>query len=225
MTQDATPFTRRRLIGASLAAGGLVVAQASPALAALGVATPPQTMGPFFPREKPLDVDNDLTRIGAGGLASGTPIHVIGRVVDKGGRPVAGAVVEIWQADAIGRYHYVNDGRDVPMDVNFQGYGHDTTDDEGAYRFLTIQPPPYPASASWMRPAHIHFRISGPGFERLATQLYFLGDPHLATDRVFNAIRDPAQRASVVVSVEAPAAGLEPAAGVCRFEIVLGNPA
>ncbi len=225
MTQNPAPLTRRRLIGASLAAGGLVAAWTSPVLAALGVATPPQTMGPFFPREKPLDLDNDLTRVGAGGLAAGTPIHVVGRVVDTGGRAVAGAVVEIWQADASGRYHHVNDGRDVPMDVNFQGYGHDTTDEEGAYRFLTIQPPPYPASASWMRPAHIHFRVSGPGFERLATQMYFTDDPHLETDNVFNAIRDPAQRASVVVSVEAPEAGLEPAAGVCRFEIVLGNPA
>ena len=224
MMRKAVPLTRRRLIGASLVAGGLVAARVSPALAALGVATPPQTMGPFFPREKPLDVDNDLTRIGEGGLAAGTLIHVVGRVVDTGGRAVTGAVVEIWQADASGRYHYVDDGRDVPMDINFQGYGHDTTDHEGAYRFLTIQPPPYPASASWMRPAHIHFRVSGPGFERLATQLYFAGDPHLATDRVFNAIRDPDARASVVVRVEAPAAGLEPAAGVCRFEIVLGNP-
>ena len=121
MTQISAPLTRRRLIGASLVVGGIVVAR--PALAALGVATPPQTMGPFFPREKPLDVDNDLTRIGEGGLASGTPIHVVGRVVDKNGRAITGAVVEIWQADASGRYHYVNDGRDVPMDANFQGYG------------------------------------------------------------------------------------------------------
>ena len=76
-----------------------------------------------------------------------------------------------------------------------------------------------------MCPAQIHLRISGSGFERLATQLYFTGNPYLAIDRIFNAIRDPAARASVVVQVEAPTAGLAPAAGVCCFEIVLGNPA
>ena len=76
-----------------------------------------------------------------------------------------------------------------------------------------------------MRPAQIHLRISGPGCERLATQLYFTGSSYLAIDGIFNAICDPVARASVVVQVEAPTAGLESAVGVCRFEIVLGNPA
>ncbi len=218
-----TWHTRRRVLSVSLIAGGLAAVRATPALAALQLATPRQTAGPFYPATKPLDRDNDLTVVaGEAGRARGTPIHVMGRVVGRAGRPVAGAVDEIWQANAHGRYHHPRDRRDVPLDPYFQGWGRDRTDSGGAYRFLTIQPPPYPASANWTRPAHIHFAVHGPGFERLITQMYFAGDPHLARDSIFNAIADPAARASVVVTLAPPTADLQPAAQVAIFDIVLG---
>lgn len=224
MTTTTTPVSRRRVLGAALATGGLAAARGSPVLAALRTATPPQTLGPFYPVTKPLDRDNDLTVVaGRSGRAEGTPIHVIGRVVDQAGRPMRNATVEIWQANALGRYHHPRDPANAPIDPNFQGYGHDGTDDDGAYRFLTIQPPPYPASANWMRPAHIHFAIRGPGFERLVTQMYFTGDPHLEGDRILNGIGDPAARASVIVPLQPPPMGLDPTAQVATFDIVLGN--
>ncbi len=224
MTDATVSISRRRLLGASLAVGGLAAAQGSPALAAVRTATPPQTLGPFYPVTKPLDQDNDLTNMtGASGRAQGTPIHVIGRVVDRAGRPVPGATVEIWQANAFGRYHHPRDPATGPLDPAFQGFGRDRTGDDGAYRFLTIHPPPYPASADWMRPSHIHFAIQGPGFERLVTQMYFTGDPHLDGDRILNGIRDPAARASVIVPLQPPPTGLEPTARVARFDIVLGR--
>ncbi len=218
-----TWHTRRRVLSVSLIAGGLAAVRATPALAALQLATPRQTAGPFYPATKPLDRDNDLTVVaGEAGRARGTPIHVMGRVVGRAGRPVPGAVVEIWQANAHGRYHHPRDRRDVPLDPYFQGWGRDRTDSGGAYRFLTIQPPPYPASANWTRPAHIHFAVHGPGFERLVTQMYFAGDPHLARDSIFNAIADPAARASVVVTLASPSPDLQPATEVAIFDIVLG---
>ena len=217
-------LSRRHLLGASLATGGLVAVGSSKALAALAVATPPQTLGPFYPLIKPLDQDADLTRVeGAQGAARGEPIEVVGRVIERDGRPVGDAMVEIWQCNAFGRYHHPSDRRDAPLDPNFQGYGRDLTDHDGAYRFATIKPPPYPASATWMRPAHIHFRVTGPGFEPLVTQMYFAGDPYLADDAVFNRIRDPAARARVVVELGPSEGGGKPDAGLARFEIVLAT--
>ena len=215
-------FSRRRLLGATLTTGGLVAVGSPALLAALAVATPPQTLGPFYPVTKPLDQDADLTLVeGAGGSAAGEPIGVVGRVVERDGRPVRGAMIEIWQCNAFGRYHHPSARRDAPLDPYFQGYGRDLTDPDGAYRFATIKPPPYPASATWMRPAHIHFRISGAGFEPLVTQMYFAGDPYLAGDAVFNRIRDPRARASVVIELGPPESGSQPGAEVAEFEIVL----
>ena len=218
-----TGLTRRRVLAASLAAGSLAAVRSTPALAALRIATPGQTSGPFYPATKPLDQDSNLMVVrGAKGRALGTPLHLMGRVIDRAGRPQPGAVVEIWQANAHGRYHHPRDPRNVPLDPNFQGYGRDRADADGAYRFLTIVPPPYPASATWTRPAHIHFAVHGPGFERLVTQMYFAGDPHLARDSILNAIADPAARASVVVTLAPPSPDLQPAAQVAVFDIVLG---
>ncbi len=220
MTVMTDPLSRRIVLGGALA----VVASSgfAPALAALRAATPAQTTGPFYPVAKPLDDDNDLTLVrGRDGRAAGKPIEVAGRVTDRQGRAVRAAVVEIWQCNAFGRYHHPRDVRDAPLDPYFQGHGRNVTDEAGAYRFRTIRPPPYPASAQWMRPAHIHFAVSGPGFEPLVTQMYFAGDPHLEHDFIFNSIRDPAARASVVVTLRPPSAALGPAVETAGFDIVL----
>ena len=224
MKPPSTMLSRRGVLGVSLAAaGGLAAGRHAPALAALRLPTAAQSTGPFYPATKPLDQDNDLTAVaGRDGRARGETIHLVGRVTDRDGRAVPGAAVEIWQANAFGRYHHPGDRQNAPLDPYFQGYGRDRTGDDGGYRFLTIKPPPYPASANWMRPAHVHFAVHGPGFEKLVTQMYFAGDPHLERDFLFNRVADARARARLVVALSPADPGLEPAASVAVFDIVLG---
>ncbi len=207
------PTTRRRLLRAGLA--GLALAGAgSRAWGQTLLRTPAQSRGPFYPTELPLDHDNDLVTVaGRPGIARGEIAQVIGRVLDEQGRPVRSARVEIWQCDANGRYRHPWDRRDVPLDPYFQGYGQFVTGPDGAYRFRTIKPVPYPGRAP-----HIHFAISGPGFEPLVTQLYVEGAPENARDFLLQGIRDPQARRQLVVPFERPAGSAEL---VARFDIVL----
>ena len=214
----AMRLSRRKLLGGSLAAAGFAAGHS--AVAGLVTITPPQTLGPFYPVTKPLDHDADLTRVdGAAGRASGQVIDVAGRVFDGDGRILRSALVEIWQCNAFGRYDHPRGGRAAPLDPNFQGFGQDVTDEVGGYRFRTIKPPPYPASANWMRPSHIHFRIVSPTSGTLVTQMYFAGDPYLAGDFVFNGITDPAARAGVVSTLSPPPDGSGPP--LATFDITL----
>ncbi len=130
---------RRRILGSAVALGGL--AAAAPLGAALPPFTPNQVMGPFYPVEKPLDQDADLTVIaGRDGTAEGQVVHVMGRVLNGRGEPVAGARVEIWQANAHGRYTHAYDTNPAPLDPNFEGYAVLATDAVGRYRFNTDKP-------------------------------------------------------------------------------------
>ncbi|HXH06424.1 MAG TPA: protocatechuate 3,4-dioxygenase subunit beta [Vicinamibacterales bacterium] len=146
------------------------------------------------------ETDNDLTRQHPG-EPIGERIIVAGRLVDEDGRPVAGALVEIWQANAAGRYRHGNDTHPAPLDPNFTGAGRTVTDAEGRYTFTTIKPGAYPwrnHGDAW-RPAHIHFSIFGSVFRtRLVTQMYFPGDPLLAGDPIFQSIRDERARNRLV---------------------------
>ncbi len=142
--------------------------------------------------------------------------YVTGRVVDPRGRPVAGARIEIWQCDAAGVYHHSGDSRG-PADPDFQGYGRTVAAADGGYRFRTIRPVAYPG-----RTPHIHFKISGPGFAGLTTQMYVEGEPGNRRDFVLNAIRDPIVRRSVIVPLR-QAAELEPGALHGVFTIVVGR--
>jgi protocatechuate 3,4-dioxygenase beta subunit len=205
---------RRLLCGAS----ALAAAAAWPAGAADLSMTPPQTTGPFYPLSLPLDADNDLVVVdGRSERASGTILHLAGRVLDPDGRPVRGVRVEIWQCDAFGVYHHPRDPRG-PADANFQGFGYTTSDDQGAYRFRTIEPVPYPG-----RTPHIHFKIAGPGFEPLITQMYLAGNPLNERDGLYRRLGEQARLVTVPLQ---PAPELEPAAksGAKRglFDIVLG---
>ena len=204
---------RRGLIGAGVGALALSAA-AGPALALFP--TPRQTAGPFYPETLPLDHDNDLTQVtGQAGQAQGVPTQVFGRVFSESGDPIPGAQVELWQCDAYGTYHHPRDrGR---IDPAFQGYGRMLAAEDGGYRFRTIRPVPYVG-----RTPHIHFAVSGPGFDRLVTQMYVAGEPANDGDFVLRRIRDPLARASVMVELKNDPA-LEPEGWVARFDLVLGH--
>jgi protocatechuate 3,4-dioxygenase beta subunit len=196
----ATGWTRRRLLAAGLAVG----ASMTPLLARAGL-TPAQAEGPFYPSESPADSDADLTRIdGRSERAEGQSLMVSGRVLDPDGNPVAGARVDIWQANHFGRYRHAGDRSEAPLDPNFQGFGQVTTGADGRYRFLTIKPGAYAASRSWQRPPHIHFKVRGAGVEDLTTQMYFAGNPLNGGDRILQALSATEQRRVVVPFAPGP---------------------
>ena len=126
---------------------------------------------------------------------------MFGRVLDTDGKPLRNTLVEVWQANACGRYRHRLDRFPAPLDPNFNGAGRVITDDDGRYRFLTVKPGPYPWGNhhnAW-RPAHIHFSLLGRAFaQRLVTQMYFPGDPLLRYDPIFNSIPDEAVRDRLV---------------------------
>jgi protocatechuate 3,4-dioxygenase beta subunit len=143
-----------------------------------------ETTGPVFGPETlgPLDADLILNFARPGAMALGERILVHGRVVDENGRPAPGTLVEVWQANAGGRYRHAKDGYLAPLDPDFGGCGRCLTDERGWYRFRTVKPGPYPwpNGANDWRPSHIHFSVFGSGFgQRLITQMYFEGDPHI----------------------------------------------
>lgn len=206
---------RRRLVVAG-AAGLAGVSLRAPNVLASLLATPRQSEGPFYPPVLPRDDDNDLVRlVGADAQALGRVTHVLGRVVDREGRPLPGILVEVWQCDANGRYLHPGDSGGRPRDPRFQGYGRTLTDAAGGYRFRTIRPVAYPG-----RTPHIHFKLSREGRELLTTQMYVAGEPLNERDFLLNAVRDPAARARLLVEL-APAGDIEAEALAGRFEIVL----
>lgn len=160
--------------------------------------------GPAYGRERPGPLDHDLTRQHEG-EPLGERIIVHGRLLDGDGRPVRDSLVEIWQANAAGRYIHQNDRHPAPLDPNFSGAGRCLTDDEGRYRFVTVKPGAYPWKNhhnAW-RPAHIHFSLFGPAFRtRLVTQMYFPGDPLFEHDPIFQSVRDPKARERLVSSFD-----------------------
>lgn len=164
-------------LGIGVVSGGALVS--SSVLAQNRVITPPQTEGPFFPVFSPLELDADLTRLaGKNEIAKGKKVVVFGIVLDAMGRPVEGAVIDIWQACFSGRYRHPQDpNTGVPLDPNFQYWAKLTTNENGEFRFKTIVPGAYPATNNWDRPPHVHFRVSSWGHEDLTTQMYFKGHP------------------------------------------------
>ena len=166
------------------------------------LSTPPQTEGPFYPVLKPLDQDADLTMVGnSGKRAAGDLLLVQGQVLTPNDSPVTNALVEIWQTNAWGPYQDRRDRSDMPWDPNFQGYGHATTNANGAYAFRTIRPAGY-GQGYFRRTPHIHFRISGSHFDRLTTQMYFAGETENANDGPLNRISDSATRKRLIVDLQ-----------------------
>jgi protocatechuate 3,4-dioxygenase beta subunit len=140
--------------------------------------TPTEEVGPSYPLAPKHDRGDDLTIVpDTGAKAKGDEIVVTGRVLTMRDTPVAGAKVEMWQANAHGRYAHPSDKNPVPLDPNFEGYGTIVTGEDGRYRFKTIKPGPYPTGVpGWWRPPHIHFQIT-TSTDRLVTQMYFPGEP------------------------------------------------
>jgi len=186
----------------------------------------PQTMseltGPVFGRDAVGPLDHDLTQQ-HDAEPLGERIIVTGRVLDEDGRPIRHTLVELWQANAAGRYAHDIDRHDAPLDPNFSGCGRALTDEEGRYRFVTIKPGAYPWTNhqnAW-RPAHIHFSLFGDAFlTRLVTQMYFPGDPLLPFDPVLNGIPDAAARERLVSTFDWDTTMPEHALGY-RFDMVL----
>jgi protocatechuate 3,4-dioxygenase beta subunit len=199
---------------------GTAALLAAPSLHALAqsqvVITPGQSEGPFYPTAFPADVDADLVRVtGRAAQAVGQVTHIFGRVLNKRGEIVRGAMLEIWQCDANGIYNHPRQPGLDRRDAAFQGYGRAEVDAAARYSFRTIRPVAYPG-----RTPHIHFRVHAPGAGRLTTQMYVAGEPQNARDGVLNAIRDARARQTLIVPLQ-PANDLEPGALKGTFDIVL----
>ena len=178
--------------------------------------------GPVFGYNDVQPADSDLTRQ-HDGEPIGERIVVSGRVLDENSRPVAHALVELWQANAAGRYRHAVDDHDAPLDPNFTGCGRALTDGEGRYRFITIKPGAYPWRNHYnaWRPAHLHFSLFGLGLvQRLVTQMYFPGDPLLPYDPMYNSVPDEKARVRMISTFDWETA-IPDIALAFRYDIVL----
>jgi protocatechuate 3,4-dioxygenase, beta subunit len=178
--------------------------------------TPGQILGPFYPLKEPPQTA-DLTRIpGRPGRAEGQVLNVVGQVLNLAAEPVRNAKIEVWQANARGRYTHPSDPNPAPLDPNFDGAALLVTDDEGRYRFKTIKPAAYPAGPNLIRPAHIHFQVSGKQ-DRLVTQMYFEGDPYNRSDPFLNSA---GLKELLIVKLLDATPELEPGSKLVKFDIV-----
>ncbi|GAA1353897.1 protocatechuate 3,4-dioxygenase subunit beta [Streptomyces beijiangensis] len=182
--------------------------------------------GPVFGPADVTEFDSDLTRQHTG-EPLGERITVSGRLLDSHGRPVRGQLIEVWQANASGRYPHRRDQHQAPLDPNFTGAGRMlTSETDGSYSFTTIRPGAYPwrnHENAW-RPAHIHFSLFGTAFtQRLITQMYFPGDPLFAYDPILQSVTDDAARARLVAAYDHSLSRPEFSLGY-RWDIVLDGP-
>lgn len=205
----------RRFFTAGLGATLILPARA---FAATLATTPQQTEGPFYPVGFPADMDNDLVQVrGQAAQAMGTVLHLQGRVLDTSGRPVSGALVEVWQCDAQGIYDHPRQSGRERRDQAFQGYGRMLVDAEGGYRFRTLKPVAYPGRAP-----HIHFKVATAAGGQLTSQFYIAGEAQNEGDFVFRAAaRNRQQRERIEMRLQ-PASGLEPGALATSMDIVVG---
>lgn len=214
------PVTRRGMLSASMAmAGAALTGVIAPAFGQKADLRPTSEdmLGPFYPVTVPADHDADLTIIeGQSGRAAGQLLYVSGRVVNTRGEPVPDAVIEIWQANAVGRYAHPGDDSKAPLDANFQGFARIRTAADGSYRFKTIKPGAYSG-----RTRHIHYDVKGRN-TRLTTQMYFEGEPLNETDGLLKR-RSPASRNTLISRNTAPAGKQERDALVVAWDIVLAS--
>ncbi len=181
-------MNRRKLLKLGLGGTALGLSTIAGAVPFCGT-TPAQTEGPFYPVNEQEDTDWDLTRLkGAQQISRGEVVIVRGKVTGADCAPLAGTLVEIWQACDSGKYNHPNDPNPAPLDPHFQYWGKATTDQDGLYLFKTIIPGAYPAAENWVRPPHIHYKVHKWGYKELTTQLYFAGHKLNRADRILNQI-------------------------------------
>jgi protocatechuate 3,4-dioxygenase beta subunit len=180
--------------------------------------TPDQILGPFYPLNGTADRTGDLTRpLGRSGRANGEVLLVKGRVLSLAGAPIAGARIEIWQANAAGKYRHPSDMTAEAIDPNFDGFTRLKTDKDGAYAFRTVKPGGYRTPHGDLRPPHIHFLVDFRA-DRLITQMYFPGEPENVTDRWLRAAPQPDL---LIASLDDPRPGSSAASKTATFNIVL----
>jgi len=217
-TPNLPDLHRRRIVRVALAAGAGALLGPVQLLAQERAlrATPPVALGPFYPDRLPADEDADLTAVaGRQGRAAGQILYLSGRVLDTRGRPIPGARLELWQANAHGRYIHSADGEaSGPLDPNFQGYASLRTDAQGRYRIKTVKPAPYSG-----RTAHLHFNVEG-GRVKLTTQMFFEGERLNERDGLYRRLGRE-DRAAATGRWEERAAGMEEKALAAAWDIVL----
>ncbi len=161
--------------------------------------TPIQPEGPFYPVNSQLDTDSDLIQLsGSNKVADGEIIYIKGIVTDQFCKPVSGVLVEIWQACKSGKYNHPSDPNTAKLDPYFQYWGKAVTNLNGEYTFRTIIPGAYPADTNWIRPPHIHFKISRHGYLELITQMYFSGNKYNTADKILKKLSLEQQKNVIV---------------------------
>jgi protocatechuate 3,4-dioxygenase beta subunit len=191
--EQSPRLARRSMLTAlALAVPAAAFAQAPPGLTRRG--TPQLTLGPFYPLDRPAEQDADLTRMAGRPAAQGLVIDIAGLVTDEAGRPVPGALLDVWQTNALGAYHHPSDPSGAPVDPGFQGSAVLRTDAAGAWRIRTVLPGPYAD-----RVRHIHYDVRGRK-RRLLTQMFFPGEPN-ERDPVLNTVAQPEVRRRVVAAL------------------------
>ncbi|MCZ6657375.1 MAG: protocatechuate 3,4-dioxygenase [Gammaproteobacteria bacterium] len=203
-------FSRRAVTKHIGVAAGITLL--GPGMARAALVTPAQVEGPFHPIDEQADTDLDLTLIdGHSRTATGEVILVRGQVVDTDGRPMQGALVDVWQANHVGRYSHPADQNTAPLDPDFQGWGLIKTDADGRYGFKTIKPGAYPlpmvGGQGW-RCKHIHFKVIRAGGEDLTTQMYFRGDPLIEQDLEVKKVPEDLRHLLIADAVADDATGL-----------------
>ena len=224
MSKQERGFSRRQILGMAVGVSGLTLCGDAPSIIAQApadrVSTPSVILGPFYPQIKPSEQDADLTTLAGRRKRAGRKVvHLTGRVLNLRGEPVSGAKVSTWQANTHGRYAHKSDPNTAPPGPNFQGFGIQTTDAEGRYRFRTIKPGAYPAPVAGMRAPHVHFEVEAK-HDRLITQMFFPNEALNEQDRFLQFLKNP-QREAVIARPTPPTNGIEADALSFVWDIVL----
>ncbi len=218
MLVNKTTCTRRLFIKFGIVGGAAALCAPQSLAQTQTPITPNTILGPYYPVIRPVERDTDLTRLrGHRSRARGQVIHVAGRVLDQRGEPLSEAQVELWQANAGGRYSHPSDPSVAPLDPDFQGYGVQVTDREGRFRFTTIKPGPYPFDGGTRAP-HLHFQVTGRA-ERRVTQMFFAGEALNSQDEVLQSVLR--RRESLIADLLPPPPDEDPATRLVRWDIVL----